>query len=291
MGPGSKTEEFIRKNVVFKDGVVQTPRGGILRPPHTWSGLTYDSDRHKMIWLLPRGFRGAGSAGKSDALAKGLGFKDIDELNKVWRKGPWVNYTWAYTYWWTYDPYTGKGEMLTDGIPPGWEGDSLEYIPDQKKVWSSQGTRLYDPDKKSTLDLKAKGKATGVGEVVAAYDPESKTIVMLSQNKTNVYSFATNEWKVAQDNAIASGMDMRSFFCYDLVARKFVLNTIDKGPKGENKPGLYLYDLARNEWTEAKPQGDAAPNFGGGYYDPERNVTVSYTGREVYVYRGKKVAK
>ena len=281
------TVEFFQKNAVFKDGIVQTPRGGQVRAIHTWSGLTYDSDRHRMLWFVPKG-RGCTFTDRQ-TLAKGLGFQDEKELLAKWRTGTVGRYTT--TYIWSFDPFGKKWEILTEGVPVFDEGQSAEYIADRKMVWASWGAQLYDPDKKATTDPKAKGKTAGVGEVVAAYDPESKTVVMVSQNKTNTYSFATNEWKVVQDNAIASGADMRSYMAYDLVATKFILDTVDKGPQGQNQSGLYLYDLARNEWTEAKPQGDTAPPGGGGYYDPERNVTVKYTGRDTYVYRCKRAAK
>ena len=278
---------WIKKNVVLRDGIIQTERGGQVRPCHAWSGVTYDSDRLKFLWFVPKG-QGCTFIDK-ETLAIGLGFQNESELKSKWHNGKIGRYT--NNYIWSFDPSSKKWEIIYEDVPVFDEGQAAIYISDKKKVWTSLDAQMFDPDKKVTENPKASGKIAGVGEVVAAYDQVSKTIVMLSQNKTNVYSFATNEWKITQDNAIASGADMRSFFCFDNIAKKFVLYTIDKGPKGENKPGLYLYDLEKNEWLEANALGDIPTGCLGGYYDPERNVTVAYTGKEIYVYRCKAITR
>ncbi|MEQ9065893.1 MAG: hypothetical protein RLO18_04170, partial [Gimesia chilikensis] len=38
-------------DVVLKDGVLQTRRGGPAVIGHTWSGVTYDSDGKRLLWM------------------------------------------------------------------------------------------------------------------------------------------------------------------------------------------------------------------------------------------------
>ena len=283
------TEEWFKNNAEFKDGVFQTKRGGPIRPCHTWSGLSYDSDKRKLYWLDP--LRGLAFFGYhkewSVGMHKMLGVSEED-LKTKWKPGGQVN-AWRNTYIWVFDPYARGWAVLTDNMPPVDEGSATEYIPELKQLWVAPGgPYLYDPDKKAIKSLKANGPGPG-GELVTAYDPVDKVMVAVLGAKTHIYSFATNEWKLAQEKAMANGSDSRSFFCYDLVAKRFVLYGSDPERKSVH---LWLYDAKDNVWTEPERQGDFPA--GGrplGYYDPERNVTVLCgTGQNVYVYRGKRAA-
>jgi hypothetical protein len=172
-------------------------------------------------------------------------------------------------------------------MPPVDEGSATEYIPELKQLWATPGgPYLYDPDKKAIKNLKAKGPGPGP-ELVTAYDPVGKIVVALLGAKTHVYSFATNEWTLAQEKSMVNASDARSFFCHDPVAKRFVLYGVV-----EKSWHLWLYDAKENAWTEPERQGDVPT--GGlplGYYDPERNVTVFCGAGDVYVYRGKRAGK
>src|SRR5262249_22587217 len=120
--------------------------------------------------------------------------------------------------------------------------------------------------------------------MVSAYDPDSKTILIVTTGKTFSYNFAAKEWKTLQENAPIGTRESRGMLNFDSAAHKFVLCTrTDPG-------GLWLFDLIKNEWTDPKPEGDAPVMKGGGmagYYDAARKVTVYYSGREIWVYRCK----
>ncbi len=58
---------------------------------------------------------------------------------------------------------------------------------------------------------------------------------------------------------------------------------------GQTGSRMWLFDLKAKAWEDPKPVG-GCPQLAGvaGYYDAARNVTVVYSNRETWVYRGKK---
>jgi hypothetical protein len=274
------TEEWFKQNVVFKDGVFQTKSGGPVRPAHTWAGLSYDSDKHKLYWLDP--LRGMPYVDTKKMLAA-LGVSDEDAKAK-WKPGGQVN-AWRNAYIWAFDPYVRKWEVLTDNMPPVGEGAGSEYIPELKQLWAvGPDSFLYDPDKKTLKDLKAVGPGAAYS-MVCAYDPDDKVVAAVSSDRTHVYSFASNEWRLAKHNHVGVfGNEATAMFCFDLTAKRFVL--FSYSTYLGKKASLWLYDVKEDLWIEPPQQGDYPHNkCCGGYFDPERNVTVCISGNEVFVYR------
>jgi hypothetical protein len=284
------TEKWFKDNAEFKNGVFQTKSGGPIRPCHTWSGLSYDTDKRKLYWLDPlRGLAFFGSHKKwSPRMHKILGVSKED-LKTKWKPGGVSRY--RHVYIWSFDPYVRKWEVLTRNMPPVGEGSATEYIPELKQLWVSPNTSynsgspyLYDPDKKIVKNLKAKGRGPRP-ELVTAYDPISRIVVAVLNTNTHVYSFATNEWKLVLEKTDVFGRDSQSFFCYDSVAKRFVLF----GPDAKRKKRhLWLYNANKNIWSEPEVKGDFPNTLSMGYYDPHRNVTVACSNAGVWVYRGKK---
>jgi len=273
------SEAWVKANVQVKDGVATTKRGGPIRPCHTWDGLCYDPERRRLLWLDPA--RGL-IFGSWDKVVAGLG-ADLKPEDAKLKPAPWI---------FEFDPVARKWDNVWTGIPDAGEACVLEYLPDRKTFFLKGGTRpcgtqLYEPEKKAWKALSSKGQP-GYGSI-GAYSPDHKLVVVVDAGSTAAYSLDTNEWKPVQPKVPIGGRDCTAVFCYDTQAKLFVLYSV----QGERKADcLWLYDPAKNEWTDPKPKGDVPPAVGaGGYYDPERNVSVFYTHHDVYVYRCKRVAR
>ena len=280
--PREKEEQvvaWVKRNVVYEDGVVKTKRAGPARPSHTWYGLCYDSERRRMYFLDPH----QGLIFTDEVtMAKALGVEPLE--TSYWRKEK----KRPGAYIWSFDPAARKWDGVQTGVPRC-AAPAMEFVPGLQALWLRSGSDAYLCDRKGerwTWQPLAKGQA-GYG-TVSAYDPHSKTIVVVDAKKTSTFSLAAREWKLVQPDPPIGGRDATCFFYYDPVARLFVLYT-------RVKPGgLWLYDLEANRWIDPKPKGDVPPPGRGhmtGYYDPARNVTVYYNGREVWLYRCKREGK
>jgi len=275
----SGSAEWVKANVVVKDGVATTKRGGPIRPCHTWDGLCYDPERRRLLWLDPA--RGL-IFGSWDKVAAGLG-ADLKPEDAKLKPAPWI---------FEFDPVARKWDNVWTGIPDAGEACVMEYLPDRKAIFLKGGTRpcgtqLYEPEKKAWKPLSSKGQP-GYGSI-GAYSPDHKLVVVVDSASTATYSLETNEWKPVQPKAPVGARDCTGVLCYDAAAKFFVLYTFQGDRKADF---LWIYDPAKNEWTDPKPGGDVPPATGAaGYYDPERNVSVFYTQSDVYIYRGRKAAK
>jgi len=280
-GPGkeAEAEAWYKANAVVKDGVIRTPRGGPLRPCHTWWSLCYDSDRKRMLFV--ESHKGLFATDKA-MLAKAHHLDPKDPILQTYGSG--AGEAWLLSFY----PETGKWKEVLTQVPKAGESAFLEYLPDQKTLWWVSGkTYLYDTAKKEWRPVPKDGARSG-GE--SAYDPETKKVVATVGLQTWVFSCDTNTWTLAQENAPDGGYVPSSTFCYDTTAKKYVLYT---SLKLKDKPDagvrLWLYDVKENKWTAPAPPGDG-PKVSNvaGYYDPARNVTVIYSNGETWVYRAKK---
>jgi hypothetical protein len=268
----------LSETAAYKGDLVRTRRGGPLRPCHTWWGLCYDAKRERLLWLDPhQGLIFTDAKRIAEALhipeAEAKGTQGGPKDKKV--RGSII---------WEFDPAAAKWTGVQVDLPDRCEASCLEYLPDLQTLWyKGYGkTFLYEPDPRAWKQLT---NVANVGyAMVSAYDPGTRTMVIVSPSKTYAYAFAGQEWKTVQENPPIGGRESSSIFDYDSAAAFFVLYT-------QLKPGgLWLYDLAKNEWLDPKPRGDVPPLQAGhmtGYYDPARHVTVLYDGKEVWVYRGK----
>jgi hypothetical protein len=176
-------------------------------------------------------------------------------------------------------------------VPKARESSFMEYLPDSKTIWWASGkTYLYDAAKKEWTAVPKNG-AGGGGET--AYAPDTKQVVATVGPATWVFDCATNAWTLAQKDAPDGTIVPHGAFCYDSIAKKFVLYTnLPIKDKPDAGVRLWLYDVTENKWTQPAPQGEC-PKVGNvaGYYDTARNVTVIYSNRETWVYRCRKAAK
>lgn len=283
-GPGkeAEAEAWYKANAVVKDGVIRTPRGGPLRPCHTWWSVCYAPDQKRLLFVEShKGLFGTDKA----MLAKAHGLDAKDPILQTYGSG--AGEAWLLSF----DPDAGAWQDVLTKVPKAGESSMLEYLPDQQALWWCSGkTYLYDTGKKAWQPVPKDGARLGG---LSAYDPESRKVVSVTGLQTWVFSCATNSWALAQENAADGGLVPVSTFCYDSTAKRFVLYTSLKlKDKPDAGPRLWLYDLKENTWTAPAPP-DVAPKVGNiaGYYDPARNVTVIYSNGETWVYRAKKAAR
>ncbi|HOX05630.1 MAG TPA: hypothetical protein PK280_04435 [Planctomycetota bacterium] len=269
-----KPPEWMKDNLVIRDGALQTKRGGPPRLSHTFDGWSYDSDRR--VAFMPESLRGAVFV-DSKTVAEALGAEEFAK----WKPAP---------FFLTFDPYARKWGYVTENAPKCGRDPSARYIAHLKSWWVSSGGSmgLYDPEKKATRVLSTKGGGGGYGSSTA-YDPDTRSVVVVvppdkdGKAVTWVYSINTETWKTAQPSAPTGGCSASGYFDYDTRAKRCVLYTT------RPNPGFWVYDVAANEWTPVEIKGE--PPAGGyvvGYYDPERDVLVHYNSKDVWVGRLKK---
>ena len=123
------------------------------------------------------------------------------------------------------------------------------------------------------------------------YDHSTRTIVAARGKRAFVYSCDKDKWaEQAELPDDDRGIVPSSMMCFDSTAKRFVLCTAVPNKSKDLPPmRLWLYDLQADKWSRPAALGNipAITNFAG-YYDPARNVTVLYNGREMWVWRGKK---
>lgn len=278
-----KLVAWFKEHYVYKDGFVRTLRGAPVRPTHTWWALAYDSDKrcllfadaHKALWIYNKAlFVKAFNIDPKDPIMDGAG------------SGAGV--AWLFTFY----PETREWKEIRK-VPKGYEGSCLEYLPDSKTVWwNSHKTYHLDAAKGEWVDYSTT-PSCGVNHGHTAYEPETRRIVAIVGAETWAFDVNTSQWTRMKEKGPCLAKIPLSTFCYDSAAKKFVLYTcLGADGKLAAGPSLWLYDLAKNEWTDPKPQGDV-PKIGNiaGYYDVARNVTVIYGNAETWVYRCKKAAK
>ena len=164
------------------------------------------------------------------------------------------------------------------------EAAVLEYMPDRKTMWfcGYGGPLIRDP----ATGVWNKGKVRrSVYASVAVYDPDTRQVVMVINDRTIVGSPDGTKWKVLTGQR-AKGRDSSAGLVYDPVAKRAVLYT------NSTTPHLWLFDVAAGKWIDPKPKGDI-PARGQMivYYDEARNVTVYYNSRSIWVYLCKRVKK
>jgi hypothetical protein len=284
LGPGkeAEAEAWYKANAVVKDGVIRTPRGGPLRPCHTWWSLCYDSDRKRLLFV--ESHKGLFATDKA-ALAKAHNLDPKGPMLQTYGSG--AGEAWLLSF----DPDTGAWREVLTKVPKAGESSMLEYLPDQKTLWWLSGTTyLYEPAAPKEWKPVAKDGPKLGGE--SAYDPETKKVVVTLGLQTWVFSCEKNTWTLVHENAPDGGYVPASTFCYDSTAKKFVLYTHLKLKDKDAGARLWLYDVKENKWTAPAPPG-AGPTVTNvaGYYDPARNVTVIYSNGETWVYRAKKAVR
>jgi hypothetical protein len=265
-------------DVVFKDGVLITKRGGPAVIAHTWWGLTYDPQKQQLLfmntWVTDQK-KAVQQLGGDPAL--------LDPSPPLW----------------AFSPSTRQWTPLktTEHYPRPIFGGMLEYIPELKgsiwhaNNWQMQATWLFDAEHTRWQNLKANAtsddfeKQAAEPEQVGYYDPQRKLIVAQRHKATHHYDVRANRWKKVisaeeDSDEVPYGHDAYAPMYYDPVSGQGLLLELKSST-------LWAYDPDKTRWTRLVPTGDKMPagNKRLSYFDPAHRVFVVLDGTTVWAYR------
>ncbi len=268
-------------DVLFKDGILITKRGGPAVIAHTWWGLTYDPKRKALL------FMNTWVTDRKKAVAD-LGGDPAELYN-----GPPL---WAFFP----DTRTWKPFKAPKPHPVAIFGGMLEYVPDlggsvwHANNWQMKGTWLHDYEKDTWRDLKSNGgkekefeKQAAEPEQIGYYDAGRKLIVCQRHYDTHHYDPKKNEWaKVLvgskDDGKTPYGHDARSVMYHDPLSGHGLLVHFET-------KSVWSYDPDGRKWAKQEFEGDPMPTGGKrlAYFDPAHNALVVIDGVTVWAYRYK----
>ncbi|PCJ62286.1 MAG: hypothetical protein COA79_04280 [Planctomycetota bacterium] len=290
-----------KKNVVIKDGMFQTSKGGPIMPSHTWDGVCYDQTNKQLIWT-------SGGQGSNPAPLHAL----INNTTKdeVYKKlNPKYSPMWIFspgTKKWSrdirpdkkpYPKFRGMGQSVTyihdlkiilwyvavDNVSPGaydmWKFDCV------KKTWK----QLKPNGGKSIRQLSVKDKLAPRGEGVLRYSTKTKKLVAFQGANVYAYDVGANVWaKICEDKRI-DAHDAKVAIDYDSKNDVFIYSR--RKIKGE-LVRFAVFSLEQKKWLTPTITGPALPKPKWselkGYYHPVHNVLVRHGNQDIWVYRYKK---
>lgn len=265
-------------DVVFKDGVLITKRGGPVVIAHTWWGLDYDPIRQAMYfmntWVTNQK-------------------KCVEQLGgdpKQLYAGPPL---------WSFTPETRKWKMhqTAKPYPVAPFGGMLEFIPEldgsvwHTNNWQMQATWLYQPKTNAWKNLDANKKTADFQkqaaepEQIGYYDAKRKQIVAHRHWTTSHYDPAKNRWDKVLDAGkdaadVPYGHDARSVIYYDPISGDGLLVQFQTNT-------LWSYSPDAKRWTKLSPEGDKMPTGSRrlAFFDAAQGVFVVVDGTTTWAYR------
>lgn len=260
-------------DVVYRDGVLVTQRGGPAIIGHTWSGLTYDADERCMLFMNTWPIN-------VNVLVRELGHDPADRY-----AGPPL---------WRFDPAKGAWSLVR--TEPPWPiaavGALLESVPElggsiwHLNNWQLSASWLLDRRSGRWRVIADARSSPGFAEqapgreLVGYHDPQRRLLV--AQYRQNTFHF-------------------------DLVERRWMRTVAGEGPDGHDAhtgfyrhPGsgdgllfdfrdgrLWAYAPDRAQWRVLAPLGDTLPAGSRvlAYVDQAMNLLVVINGTETFAYR------
>lgn len=263
-------------DVVFRDGLLQTRRGGPAVIGHTWSGLTYDPRARRMLFMNTWPI-------DVDPLVRQVGGDPADRY-----RGPPL---------WSFDPAARTWAALKTTVP--WPkaavGALLQDVPElggaiwHLNNWQLQATwllgaeqgwkKLSDPKITPGFERNAPGR-----ELVGYHDPKRQLVV--AQWRKGSYHFDTRsrQWTctIRPDTSaeVPDGYDASTVFYGDGITGRGLL--LDFRTRE-----LWAYDPDRPHWDRLSPAGDAMPAGTRmlACFDHALGVIAVLNDAEVWVYR------
>jgi hypothetical protein len=265
-------------DVLFKDGILVTKRGGPVVIAHTWWGLNYDPVQKAMYFMNTW-------VTNQKKCVEQLG-GDPKELYT----GPPL---------WSFAPSSCAWTMHKTAKPSPVApfGGMLEYIPElggsiwHTNNWQMQATWLYDAKKNSWKNLDANkatkdfSKHAAEPEQVGYYDSKRKIVVAHRHKATSHYDVAKNRWDKVIDAAkdseeVPFGHDARAPMYHDPISGDGLLIQFQTNT-------LWSYNPDAKRWTKLTPAGDLMPTGKRrlAYFDAAHGVFVVLDGTTVWAYR------
>lgn len=236
-------------DVVFRDGVLSTQRGGPAVVGHTWSGVTWDPVRRLLLFMNPWAIN-------QDPLVRQVG---ADPTQRY--AGPPM---------WAFDPATGAWQLLR--AEPPWPGAPvgalLEHVPElagsvwHMNNWQMQATWLLD-SASGRWSLLAGGKSAGADfvahapgrEAVGYHDARRRLLVVQHGRATHHFDTVRRRWRkvlVSEEGAAPDGHDARNVFYFDAASGQGLLVDFQHNQ-------LWAYDPDAVRWQPLSPAGDPMP--------------------------------
>jgi hypothetical protein len=265
-------------DVVLKDGILVTRRGGPAVIAHTWWGLTYDPRKRALLfmntWVGDKKKMAAGVGGNPDEVYDGPPLWAFFPAEKTWK------------------PF-----KAAKPYPVAIFGGMLEYVPElggsvwHANNWQMRGTWLHDFDKDTWKDLKANGGGKEFGtespepEQVGYHDPKRKIVIVQRHHDTYHFDPKKAEWKKVLsgdkgDGKSPYGHDARSVLYHDPASGHGLLVQFQTN-------SLWAYDPDVLTWTKLATGGDPMPTGGKrlAYLDPAMNALIVIDGTTAWAYR------
>lgn len=267
-------------DVLFKDGFLQTKRGGPAIIAHTWWGVTWDPEQQRMLFM--------NTWAPDEVHVKLILSRNGDPAQRY--RGPPL---------WSFDPYRREWSPVKTSRP--WprapKGGFLEYVPGLGGViwhgnnWEMRASWLYNIQDNNWMNLNANAQTGDFQyqappvEQVGYFDPDRNIIV--AQRKRNTYHFDidSRQWERVirrdeNDESVPSGHNARSIFYRDPVSGHGLLLEMS-GTR------IWAYDPDKHTWQRLEPTGDPPPTGRKrlAYVDPHHGVLVIIKDTLVWVYR------
>lgn len=271
-------------DVVFKDGVLTTRRGGPAVIGHTWWGVTYDPIRRELLfmdtWVTSQDEAIAQVGGDPRARYAGPPLWAFSPESRSWRairsEPPW---------------------------PPAPFGAALVYLPELKGAiwhmnnWQMSATWLYEPSANRWNDLHANAASKDFAsqapgrELVAFADAKRELVVAQQDRATFHFSTRTRRWKrvlaaAADSSTVPLGHDAHTPFYLDRASGQGLLVDL-------KSRAIWAYSPDAVRWARLDPSGPPMPSGDRllAYADPERNVLVVIDDTLVWAYRYRPAAR
>jgi hypothetical protein len=279
------TASWFRDNAMLKDGIVVTKSVAPVRMHHQWDQVTYDPNRKLLLYIdsMPRSLRyDVNLDQEGNALERGLGITHDELAAKL---GPDGIYVWGFDAArraWTHREFVVNWKGPGNTVGGRQESGILEYLPDRHTLFFAGygGALLRDPQAASWTRLRGSGRTYGA---VGVYDHDTQRVIAIRGGKTLSHALDGNGWRTVIEDGPAKGTDASCTLHYDPVAKRVIMFSVAATPH------LWLYDAARNVWSDPKPGGDIPSGISGErmivYYDAARNVLVCYDSQQIWVYR------
>ena len=263
-------------DVVFRDGVLQTRRGGPAVIGHTWSGLTYDPRGQRMLFMNTWPI-------DVDALVRQVGGDPADRYRgpPLWAFSP-RSRTWAALKTSPPWPRAAVGALLED-LPE--LGGAIWHLNNWQlsATWllSDAGNWTVVADRKTTPDFARNAPGR---ELVGYHDAKRQLLIAQYRQATYHFDIRHRLWAcvVPPDDkgSAPEGHDAHTAFCADPVTGRGLL--LDFRTRQ-----LWSYDPEGCRWERMSPIGDPMPDGKRmlAYFDAALGVLAVIDDTEVWVYR------
>jgi hypothetical protein len=260
-------------DVIFRNGVLVTRRGGPAVIGHTWSGLTYDPRQRCMLFMNTWPIA-------VDPLVQQVGGDPAQRY-----RGPPL---------WRFDPATRQWAPIktAEPWPKAAVGALLEWVPElggsvwHLNNWQLSASWLFDAERNVWSVIADARSSPGFEqeapgrELVGYHDPARRLIIAQYKRDSFHFDTTTRRWSRRVREGEVDGHDAHTIFCRHPGSGLGLLVDFRDGR-------LHAYDPDRARWRSLKPAGAAMPSGSRvlAYVDQALDVLVVIDDTEVWAYR------